>query len=69
MVGSSAGGHLAATVLAYNDKGDVSATDPVEKMRYIKGRKMHLLRLSLAALLFSLLSPSLNISISMQLPP
>ena len=33
IVGSSAGGHLAATVLAYNDNGDANASDPVEKMR------------------------------------
>jgi len=33
VIGSSAGGHLAATVLAYNDDGDVDAVDPVEQQR------------------------------------
>lgn len=32
-VGSSAGGHLAATVMAYHDAGNPDAADPVERKR------------------------------------
>jgi hypothetical protein len=33
MIGSSAGGHVTATVLAYHDEGDIHAADPIEKQR------------------------------------
>ena len=33
MIGSSAGGHLTATVLAYHDEGDANAADPIERQR------------------------------------
>jgi len=36
MIGSSAGGHLTATVLTYHDEGDANATDPIERKRYAK---------------------------------
>jgi hypothetical protein len=36
MIGSSAGGHLTATVLAYHDEGDARAADPIERKRYVK---------------------------------
>jgi len=34
MIGSSAEGHLTATVLAYHDEGDAHAADPIERKRY-----------------------------------
>jgi hypothetical protein len=36
MIGSSAGGHLTATVLAYHDEGNLHAADPIERKRYVK---------------------------------
>jgi acetyl esterase/lipase len=39
MIGSSAGGHLTATVLAYHDEGNPHAADPIEQKRYVKKRR------------------------------
>jgi hypothetical protein len=37
IIGSSAGGHLAATLLAYHDdKGNVTTADMIDRVRYVR---------------------------------
>lgn len=39
IIGSSAGGHLAATVLAYHDRGQANASDPIDRVRYANSKR------------------------------